>query len=102
MLQKFLKQNREDILQKWFYQTISTYEPEMVRFLKKEINQFSNPIRNTILTSLEKIYDGLLNGLGLEEYHGLEELIKIRAVQDFSPSKALSFLFGLKKLYVLN
>ena len=26
------------------------------------------------------------------------ELIKIRAVQDFSPSKALSFLFGLKKI----
>ncbi len=98
MLQKFLMQNRDSILQKWVDQTIKTYNPEMVRFLKKEINQFSNPIRNTILTSLEKIYDGLLNGLGLEEYHGLEELIKIRAVQDFSPSEALSFLFGLKKI----
>jgi hypothetical protein len=98
MLQNFLKQNRDSILQKWIAQTINTYNPEMVRFLKKEKNQFSNPIRNTILTSLEKIFDGLLNGLGVEEYHELEELIKIRAVQDFSPSEALSFLFDLKKI----
>ena len=98
MLQNFLKQNRESILQKWYHQTVSTYEPEMVRFLKKEKNQFSNPVRNIIHTSLETILDGLLNGLGVEEYHGLEELIKIRAVQDFSPSEALSFLFDLKKI----
>ena len=98
MLQKFLMQNRDSILQKWVDQTIKTYNPEMVRFLKKEINQFSNPVRNTILNSLEKIFDGLLNGLGVEEYHGLEEIIKIRAVQDFSPSEALSFLFDLKKI----
>ena len=98
MLQKFLKQNRESILQKWFDQTINTYEPEMVRFLKREKNQFSNPVRNTILTSLEKIFDGILNGIGVDEYHGLEEMIKLRAVQEFSPSEALSFLFDLKKI----
>jgi hypothetical protein len=28
----------------------------------------------------------------------LEDIIKIRAVQEFSPSEALSFLFGLKKI----
>ena len=98
MLQNFLKQNRKSILQKWFNQTISTYEPEMVRYLKKEKDQFSNPVRNTILTSQEKIFDGLFSGLGVEEYHGLEEIIKIRAVQNFSPSEALSFLFDLKKI----
>ena len=98
MLQNFLKQNRESILQKWLDQTINTYEPEMVRFLKREKNQFSNPVRNTIVTSLEKIFDGILNGIGVDEYHGLEEMIKLRAVQEFSPSEALSFLFDLKKI----
>ena len=98
MVLKLLKQNRDTILQEWFDRTISTYKPEMVRFLKKEKNQFSNPVRNIIHTSLETILDGLLDGLGVEEYHGLEELIKIRAVQDFSPSEALSFLFDLKKI----
>lgn len=99
MLKEFLQQNREIILQKWIDQTIHSYESEMVRFLKREKNQFSNPVRNTILTSLENILDGLLYGSSVEEYHdGLEELIKLRAVQDFSPSEALSFIFDLKKI----
>jgi hypothetical protein len=44
------------------------------------------------------IIDGMLNGIGVDEYHGLEEMIKLRAVQEFSPSEALSFLFNLKKI----
>jgi hypothetical protein len=98
MLQKFLQLNRDSILEKWVDETINSYDPEMVRFLKKEKNQFSHPIRNTILTSLEKILDGILTGIGVEEYHSLEDMIKIRAVQEFSPSEALSFLFNLKKI----
>jgi len=85
MLKNFLEQNKGSILQKWFDQTINTYEPQMVRFLKKEKNQFSNPVRNTIITSLEKIYDEILTGNSVNEYKGLEEIIKVRAVQDFSP-----------------
>jgi len=98
MLDKFLKQNRESILQVWFEQTINTYGPEMVRFLKKEKDQFSNPVRNTIITSLDRIYDGIVSGNHVDEHHGLEEIIKVRAVQDFSPSDALSFLFDFKKI----
>jgi hypothetical protein len=98
MLYKFLKQNKESILQDWFELTINTYGPEMVRFLRKEKNQFSNPVRNTIITSLDRIYDGIVDGNSVDEHHGLEEIIKVRAVQDFSPSDALSFLFDLKKI----
>ena len=98
MLKNFLKQNREKILQDWLDQTINTYKPEMVHFLKKEKNQFTNPVRNTIVTSLEKIFNGIVYDNGVDDYSGLEELIKVRAVQDFSPSEALSFLFDLKKI----
>jgi hypothetical protein len=98
MLTKFLQQKRERILEEWLDQTINTYEPEMVRFLKKEKNQFSNPVRNTIITSLEKIFDGIVCDNGVGNSSGLEDLIKVRAVQNFSPSEALSFLFGLKKI----
>lgn len=98
MLQNFLKQNKEVILKDWIDQTINTYNPEMIRFLKKEKNQFSNPVRNTIITSLEKIYDSLLTGEGVDDDRGLEEIIKVRAVQDFSPSDALAFIFDLKTI----
>jgi len=98
MLQQLLEQKRDIILKKWIDQTFNTYEPEMVRFLKNEKNQFANPVRNTIVCCLEKLYDSLLKGIGVDEYQELGEIIKIRAVQDFSPSNALSFLFGLKKI----
>ena len=98
MLKEFLQQNRDNILHNWLEQTINTYQPEMIRFLKKEKNQFSNPVRNTIITSLEKMFDGIISDNGVDDFSGLEELIKVRAVQDFSPSEALSFIFGLKKI----
>jgi hypothetical protein len=102
MLKEFLKQNREALLQEWFDLTVNSYEPEMARFLKAEKNQFSNPVRNTILTSFEKIYDQLLSGNGFTDSAGLEDIIKVRAVQDFSPSDALSFLFDLKRIIRLK
>ena len=98
MLQNLLIQNKDSIVQEWVDQTINTYGPEMVRFLKKEKNQFSNPVRNTIITSLKKIFDSIFTGDSIDYYNGLEEIIKIRAVQDFSPSDALSFIFDLKKI----
>ena len=98
MLQNLLIQNKDSIVQEWVDQTINTYGPEMVRFLKKEKNQFSNPVRNTIITSLKKIFDSIFTGDSIDDYNGLEEIIKIRAVQDFSPSDALSFIFDLKKI----
>jgi hypothetical protein len=98
MLLQLLEQKRETILKRWIDQTIQTYEPEMVRFLKKEKNQFANPVRSTVITCLEKIYSGILKGIGVDECWGLEEIIKLRAVQDFSPSSALSFLFAIKKI----
>jgi hypothetical protein len=98
MLKDFLRQNSDFILREWFDQTINTYQPEMVRFLKAEKDPFSNPVRNTIVTSLGKIYEGILSGKDTGYVDGLEEIIKIRAVQDFSPSVALSFLFNLKNI----
>ena len=98
MIKDFLQQNKEALLQEWFDLTVKTYEPEMARFLKAEKDQFSNPVRNTIITSFENIFDTILSENGYVDKIGLEEIIKVRAVQDFSPSDALSFLFDLKKI----
>jgi hypothetical protein len=99
MLQQFLRQNGDSILGKWLDRAINSYGSEMVRFLQREKDQFANPVRNTIVTSTEKIYDAFINNAAFDKnYPGLEEIIKLRAVQDFSPSEALSFLFYLKNI----
>jgi hypothetical protein len=99
MLQRQLEQNRNSILRKWFDYTISSYKPEMIRFIKRDKNPFSNPVRHTIVTGLEKIFDGMVNENKMDIcYQGLEDIIKLRAVQSFSPSQALAFIFALKKI----
>jgi hypothetical protein len=99
MLQRQLEQNRDSILRKWFEYTINTYKPEMIRFLKRDKNPFSNPVRHTIVTGLERIFDGIVSEINIETcYQGLDEIIKLRAVQSFSPSRALAFIFDLKEI----
>ena len=99
MLQILLEQHRESIIAEWIDLTINSYEPEMVRFLKREKNPFANPVRSTIMTNIAKLFDGILNDFNMDECsHGLDEIIKLRAVQDFSPSMALAFIFDLKKI----
>jgi len=47
----------------------------------------------------ESLYHELLHGMDPERLNSsLEEIIRIRAIQDFSPSKAMSFIFLLKKV----
>ena len=99
MLQTYLRQQREIILKKWFDLTVSVYEPEMIRFMHRVKNPFTNPVRHSISTGLAKIIDGILNDMQIDICsEGLAEIIKIRAVQSFNPSKALAFLFALKDI----
>ncbi len=99
MLYKLLKENRESILQKWIDRIFDTYSTEMVRFLNSQKNDFANPVRKTIIENVGRVYDGILEiGITEECRSGLEGIIKMRAVQEFSPQEALSFMFDLKKI----
>ncbi len=76
---------------------LETYPPDTSRFLKQEKNQFANPVGNTISLEIEDIYEELLHGRDSEKLsHFLDRIIKIRAIQDFSPAQAVVFVFHLK------
>ena len=99
MLLNFLEDNKDRIIDKWVNQTFQTYQPEMVRFLKGTKNPFANPVRTTIINSLQSIYDGILSSKNTDEFYPeLEAIIKLRSIQDFTPSDSLSFLFMLKTI----
>jgi len=98
MLLTYLEKNKDRILETWIDHTFQTYKPEMVKFLRGTKNQFANPVRATIVENLTSIYDGVLSSKLIDElYPELEAIIKLRSVQDFSPSNALSFVFFVKK-----
>ena len=55
-LESFLLENKQKLLQRWFDDLLESYPPETARMLKKESNQFANPVGHAALTGM----DGLL------------------------------------------
>jgi hypothetical protein len=99
MLRELLSERRLTILRRWFDLVLQSYPADTRDFLRDKKDQFDNPVGRTIYRGLEGIYDGLLSGTGNEEISQfLDNVIRVRAVQDFSASQAVAFVFSLKKV----
>ncbi len=99
-LEKLYAYRKMAILNKWFDLTIETYPEETARFLKNKKNRFANPVGYILSQEIEPVLDGLFKGVDLETLRPfLENIIRIRAVQDLSASQALAFIFLLKQAF---
>jgi len=98
MINELLNNKKSTIARNWIELIINSYPAEAANFLKLKKNQFSNPIGYTITANAEKILDELINECDFDKIKLLlDEIIKIRAVQSFTPSQALCFILDLKK-----
>ena len=98
MIESLLSQKKTAVLKRWFTLILESYPPDSRGFLKRENDRFTNPVGYTIFHEIETIYNELLEGTNCDKLaESLENIIKIRAVQDFSPSEAVAFVFDLKK-----
>jgi hypothetical protein len=94
-----LTQKRPAILAKWLRLIVDTYPAETSRFLRREKDRFANPVGYAISSGIEILYDQVTHEMDAEKVSSsLDGIIRIKAVQDFSPSEAISFLFHLKRL----
>jgi RsbT co-antagonist protein rsbRD N-terminal domain len=99
MLSEFLAKNKSAVLQKWFDVILETYPQDARKFFKKANNAFGNPVGSSIHTELESIYDGLVDEKDCQALSlSLENIARIRAVQDFPPSQAIGFVFSLRTI----
>jgi len=97
MAEGFLKLKKDAILKRWSDLILDTYPADAARFFKREKDQFANPVGAAVSQEISAIYDEILAGPDYQKLHApLDRIIRIRAVQDFSPSQALSFIFLLK------
>ena len=100
-LMQSLKGKKAAILRQWVTAVFDTYPGDTAAFLQSERDRFANPVGYAISINLEKILDGLLAGPDIQSLSPyLEDIIKIRAVQDFRPSQAVSFPLSLKKVII--
>lgn len=92
-----LSEKQSDILARWLQAIFETYPPETARFLKREKDQFANPVGHALARGTSMILNYLLKeGETGEVEQALDDIIRIKAVQDFSPAQAIDFLFQLK------
>lgn len=98
-LKKFLTDNHKNICSQWTDAIIKTYPEEGGKFFSATPNQFSNPVGHTFRSNIERIFLTLANGADVSECSkDLDGILRIRAVQGFSPSVALCFVPALKEI----
>jgi len=98
-LRDLLHEKRPAILKKWLEVICETYPAESSIFLTKQKDQFANPVGYTLAHGTEAIFDELLRGADAEKAAAfIDSIMRIRAVQEGAPSRALVFIFLLKDI----
>ncbi len=96
-LKEHLQENRSAIVNQWFETVVGTYQEGTRGPLRRQNAPFTNPVGFNTLQGLEGLFDGLLKGMmPSETSRFLDGIVRIRAVQDFTPSEAVRFIFQLK------
>jgi hypothetical protein len=98
-LESVVAEKKSAIVKRWFDLSIKTYPEETAGFLKYKKNRFANPVGHILFQELGSIVEGLSQGVDVNTLQPfLENIIRIRAVQDFSASQAVAFVFLLKEV----
>lgn len=99
-LSDYLIQHKSELLGQWFDLLIASYPSDATKFFAEKNRQFANPVGYNLNKGLTIIFDCIANGRAVSDEleKEIKEIIKIRAVQDFSPFEAISFIPELKRI----
>lgn len=99
-MKDLLAPKKDKIIARWIETTMASYPPQTVQFFKKQTDRFSNPVGHTLTSGLNALFQALLGPEPFEPFEhvqsALDDLIRIRSVQDFTSSEAVAFVFALK------
>lgn len=94
-LNEALLKKKQNILSLWTERTLDSYTSP--GFFKQSKDPFANPVGVNIANSLSDLFTLLLDKADQHSFHKpLDQVVRIRAVQDFSPSQALAPILELK------
>lgn len=99
-LEQFLVKKRSAIIKRWVDLIFGTYPDDTRDFLKRRKDSIANPVGASIVEGVDKLFDWLVKG---EEGEVdsirmfLDNIVRIRAVQEFSASHSIGFVFFLKQ-----
>jgi hypothetical protein len=96
-LLEHLARKKNAVVKKWFDRLTATYPADTAQFLRSQKDAFANPVGQNSLQSLQGLFDHLIEGFDRNAAKSIiDPIIRIRAIQDFTPSEAIGFVFDLK------
>ena len=97
VLPELLKRRAEAIAARWYDAVLAEYPEQTYAAWKRESDRFANPVGHSLKVGTRTILDAVLEGADAETLRGaMAEIVRIRAVQQMSPSAAVGFVFRLK------
>lgn len=101
-IKDLLLEQRDAIIRDWIDVIYGTYAIDTVGFLRSQDNQFNNPVGHKTKQAVPILIDALL---GPDEMasetiaEAVDEIVRVRAVQKFTPEQGMAVFFLLKNLF---
>jgi hypothetical protein len=96
-LLEVLLAKKRAIVDEWLARTLQSYPEHTSRFLSQERDLFRNPVGSTFKDALPLLVDAVLGEVDTARVTpALDGIVRIRAVQDFTPGQAIAFVFLLR------
>jgi len=92
-----LRERSSAISERWLQDSLATYSDDGARAFARNKDPFTNPVGHALRVGTSSAVEALLDEKDVAEICScLDDTIKMRAVQEFTASQALSFVFTLK------
>ena len=80
-------------------EVLSAYPPDSAALFQKQRDPFANPLGHHVREGTRGVFQTILDGMDHEELRThLDEIVRIRAVQELTPTQSLSFVFSLRSI----
>ncbi len=98
-LVNLIAKQRSTVISRWFDSAIHAYAADTAAFIQSQKDPFANPVGSQTRKCVEGLFDQLVGGMEADAIHAcLDPVLRIRAVQNLTPSQATVFIFALKKI----
>ena len=98
-LHEVLADRRSALVGQWVDRTLATYPPATARLMAAEADPFRNPAGHTLRENLGVLFDAaILSDDRDAATRALGEIMRLRAVQDFTAAQAIGFIAMLKPI----
>lgn len=96
-LRELLIEKRPALCARWIDAVLGEYGEVTAARWRKEKDRFANPIGHALSDGLPELLDAVVEGAtGERAMTALEDIVRIRSVQDLAPSKAVGFVYLLR------